>query len=686
MKNQIQSTIILFAVLILTACSTIEFSPGSYNSNVFDPSDALTPTTFSSEAEFNQFIETYSNRGYDSYDGGIIRSLGVPDITFAESATSSKAVAPPQPNDFSQTNNQVANVDEADIIKTDGNYIYTASGNTLFIVNAYPGEDAEVTTTLDFKNRIEGLFINNNHLAVFGDFNNQETLRKIGFLPSQSMTFLNIYDIKDKSNPELIKEFRFDGRFFRARMIGDYVYFITTTYISEGMPLPIVMEGTQITRIAPEHISILPIPYDNPQLNNIHAIKLSDPDSITSKSVAVEGSQNLYMSENNIYITHTEYIDEWELRNKILIEVVEPKLPAESKALIQKIKNADNDILSQYEKEQKIFNIISTYLNFHEDRDEIEDQIESKLKRKLDSYKHLEFTIIQKIAVDGSNINVETTGKVPGALNNQFSLDENNGILRVATTLNQRWSRFDQQRSESSNNVYTLNAELVQLGELTNLASGERIFSTRFIDDRLYMVTFRQTDPFFVIDLSNPSIIKELGQLKIPGFSRYLHPYDKDTIIGIGRDATDTGRTKGIKISLFNVKDVANPKEVANYISEQRYSQTSAEWEHKAFLFSKEKNLLVIPAYNYDWQNKENNYNGAMVFNIEADSIELRGLIDHSQDDEERYTPHVERSLYIEELLYTKSPSLLRINALDDLSKVKNVKLVSKKEGPIKIY
>ena len=673
----------MFAVLILTACSTIEFTPGSYNSNVFDPDDALTPTTFSSEAEFNQFIETYSTRGYDG--GGIIRSFGVPDMAFAESATSSKAIEP-QPTDFSTTNNQVANVDEADIIKTDGNYIYTASHNTLFIVKAYPGEDAEVTTTLDFKNRIEGLFINDNHLAVFGEFNNQETLRKIGILPSQSMTFLNIYNIEDKSNPELIKEFRFDGRFFRARMIGDYVYFITTTYLSSGTPLPIVMEGTQVTRIAPEHISILPIPYDNPQLNNIHAIKLSNPDTITSKSVAVEGSQNMYMSENNIYITHTEYIDEWELRNKILVEVVEPKLPLESKALIQKIKNADNDLLSQYEKEQKIFNIISTYLNYHADRDEIEDQIESKLKRKLDSYEHREFTIIQKIAVDKGDINVETTGKVPGALNNQFSLDENKGILRIATTLNQRWSRFDNQQSQSTNNVYTLDANLKQLGELTDLAEGERIFSTRFIGDRLYMVTFRQVDPFFVIDLSTPTNIRELGQLKIPGFSRYLHPYDDNTIIGIGRDATDTGRTKGIKISLFNVKDVANPKEVAQYVSEQRYSQTSAEWEHKAFLFSKEKNLLVIPAYNYDWQNEENNYNGAMVFNIEADSIELRGLIDHSQDDQERYTPHVERSLYIEELLYTKSPSLLRINKLEDLEKVKNIKLTRNKEGPIKIF
>ncbi|MDA1197091.1 MAG: beta-propeller domain-containing protein [Nanoarchaeota archaeon] len=685
MKNQLYA-IIAFTLLVLTACSPIEFSQGSYDSKVFDPEIKLTPITLNSEAEFNQFIETYATPRYDSYDGGIIQSIGTPDSAIAESTLSVKSVAPAKPTDFSQTNNQVLSVDEADIIKTDGNYIYTASGTTLFIVRAYPGADAEITSRIDFKDNLEGLFINANHLAVFGNFNNVQTLRKVGIMPNQAMTFLNIYNIEDKANPELIKEFRFDGRFFRARMIEDYLYFITTTYLSSRTPPPIVMEGTQITRIAPTDISIMPIPYDNPQLNNIHAIKLSNPDEITSKAIAVEGSQNMYMSESNIYLTHTEYIDEWKLRNKIVIELIEPKLPLESKQLIQKIKNADNDLLAQYEKEQKIFEIISNYLNYHEAREELEDEIESKLKRKLESYKHLEFTIIQKIGVDGGNINIETTGKVPGSLNNQFSLDENNGILRIATTLNQRGSRFQNQRSESTNNVYTLDKNLNRIGELTDLAEGERIFSTRFIGDRVYMVTFRQTDPFFVIDLSTPQNIKELGQLKIPGFSRYLHPYDKDTIIGIGRDATDTGRTKGIKISLFNVKDVANPKEVAQYVSEERYSQTSAEWEHKAFLFSKEKNLLVIPAYNYEWENKENNYNGAMVFNIEADNIELRGLIDHSQDSEEYYTPRVERSLYIEELLYTKSAGLLKINKLEDLNKVKNIKLTTEKEGPIKIY
>jgi len=205
------------------------------------------------------------------------------------------------------------------------------------------------------------------------------------------------------------------------------------------------------------------------------------------------------------------------------------------------------------------------------------------------------------------------------------------------------------------------------------------------------MVTFRQVDPFFVIDLNDPTDITELGQLKIPGFSRYLHPYDENTLIGIGQDATETGRTTGLKISLFDVSDFANPKEIAKYVTEERYADSTALYEHKAFLFSKDKELLVIPAHNYDyrwdWEDGSGNeaaYNGAFVFHITKDEIELRGLIDHSKSmaaDQYYWGSLVQRSLYIEDLLYTKSPNLLRINEIDDLSSVKDVTLETSEPG-----
>jgi len=126
---------------------------------------------------------------------------------------------------------------------------------------------------------------------------------------------------------------------------------------------------------------------------------------------------------------------------------------------------------------------------------------------------------------------------------------------------------------------------------------------------------------------------------------------------------------------LFDVSDVANPEEVAQYVTDERYVQSSAMYEHKAFLFSKDKELLVIPVYSYDYSDKGESYNGAFVFKIKQDEIKLRGLIDHSSATEYYWQPAVERSLYIEDMLYTKSSKLLRINALDDLHKVKNIEL-----------
>ena len=444
-------------------------------------------------------------------------------------------------------------------------------------------------------------------------------------------------------------------------------------------------------------IAYFDIPYQSPEFTSIHALKLDNPDELNSKTLVVEGSQNLYMSEDNIYLSYTEYINEWEIRNKLLISMMMGRLTEADKKIVEKIKTTDDEVLSQQEKESKILSIIQSYMQYlpQDEQEAIEDELQELLQEELEQYDSFEYTILHRISADHGDVEVEATGKVPGHIINQFSMDEFGGILRIATTESQRWSTFAEKRApeqvtESVNNIYTLNQELEIIDSLTGLAEGEQIYSTRFMGERLYMVTFRQVDPFFVIDLSNPDNIKELGKLKIPGFSRYLHPYDENTIIGIGRQATETGRTQGLKISLFDVSDVEHPAEIAKWVSEERYASSTAEYEHKAFLFSKEKELLVIPAYNYkyrgDGNQDETSYNGAMVFKITKDDIEMRGIIDHSLGKAEYYSPQVERSLYIEELLYTKSLTLLRINKLDDLGKVKNIELAEGSSGPYPVY
>jgi len=496
------------------------------------------------------------------------------------------------------------------------------------------------------------------------------------------MSFFNIYDMSNRANPKLEKEFKFEGNYFNARMKDNFVYFVVMNQpVFRPEPMPLIFEGTEKRAMRISDIHYFNIPYNNPQLVTVHAIDIKEAENTDSESVAVEYGQNLYMSHQNIYITYTKFINEWELRQDIMKDLLEPFLTLADRQLIEKIKAADDDLLSKAEKDSKILQIHMSYLNLlsQKEQDELQDKAESLLEKKLEEYKHLEFTVINKIEVSDGIITVADSGKVPGHLINQFSMDEKDGLLRIATTISPRWSI--KQRTDSSNNVYALDENMKIVGELEGLAETEQIYSTRFIDDRLYMVTFRQVDPFFVIDLSNPRNIRELGQLKIPGFSRYLHPYDKDTIIGIGQDATETGRVKGLKISLFDVSDVENPEEIANYVTEERYAYSTALYEHKAFLFDREKELLVIPAYSYE---KDSSYNGAFVFRIAKDDIELRGLIDHSKGSSPYYQPQVERSLYIEELLYTKSPGLLRINEIDDLSSVKDIQL--KGSSKIDVY
>ena len=218
---------------------------------------------------------------------------------------------------------------------------------------------------------------------------------------------------------------------------------------------------------------------------------------------------------------------------------------------------------------------------------------------------------------------------------------------------------------------------------MEDLAPGERIFSARFIGDRLYLVTFVQVDPLFVIDLSKPWSPRVLGELKIPGVSDYLHPYDEDHLIGVGRSTHDTvgrGGFKGIKVSLFDVSDVHDPRERATYEVGDSGSSTSVTYDHKAFLFDKKRKLLVLPATLRESRNTV--WSGALVLRVTEKSIRERGRISHT-DTREKYLNHavaIQRSLYIDDVLYTISPSMIMANDLQNLKKLRWIKLPFEEE------
>ena len=526
---------------------------------------------------------------------------------------------------------------------------------------------------------------------MFGYARDNDLFQKYGISSYSSMTFMNIYDISKKDEPLLLKNYTFEGSYFSARMIDDDVHLVLRNHpiYRDVFPTPLIIEGSMdsIRSVPVDRISYFPISYRNPELVVVHSFSLDDLGSLNSEAVTVDYANSIYMSNNNLYIVSDQYISEYELGQDVLKELAHPLLSRTELGLIGKIKQTDNDVLSQQEKESKIMGVYYAFLETldYEAQEKFQDDIESETKKRVDAIDYFEYSVIHRLEIDGAKVSFKATGKVPGRIVNQFSLDEFDNNLRIATTISPRWSQFDDSRRTSTNSLWVLNNDLAVVGEMSDLAEDERIYSTRFVGDRLYMVTFRQVDPFFVIDLSNPQDPKVLGELKIPGFSKYLHPYDANHIIGIGQEATDTGRTTGLKISLFDVTDVSNPIEVAKYVTEERYVSSTALYEHKAFLFSKEKNLLVIPAFNHNYQENGEVYNGAFVFNISTEAIELRGLVDHSKGSAVSYGAKVQRSLYIDNLLYTLSPGLLRINALSDLHGVKDVDL-EKTNSKIPVY
>ncbi len=303
-----------------------------------------------------------------------------------------------------------------------------------------------------------------------------------------------------------------------------------------------------------------------------------------------------------------------------------------------------------------------------------------------------EWSTIHRVAIDGGSVAYACSFRVPGTILNQFSMDEYNGYLRVATTI----GHVSAGGSSSQNNVYVADAGLNPVGKLEGLAPGEQIHSARFMGDRAYLVTFKKIDPLFVIDLSNPRAPRVLGYLKVPGYSDYLHPYDATHVIGVGKDAVDMGDFawyQGLKVSLFDVSDVEHPTEVATYGIGDRGTDSEALRDHKAFLFIPERSLVVLPVQLYEVNRTqypgevppstygEFVWQGAYVLSVTLDGIELKGRVTHGMDSGGYGYPDgggakaIRRSLYIEDVLYTVSLSTVRMNGLGDLSDLGGVAL-----------
>lgn len=626
---------------------------------------------------------------------------------------------------FSGTNIQVAGVDESDIVKTDGEYIYSLKDQNIVIVKARPEVDMEVVATVLLDATPQELYIKENKLIVFGY--NQGSIGKMPadsiIRPNFSGTFLSFYDITNPSSPILTRRLDFDGNYSSSRLIDNSLYFITANYNFYPLDneLPRVFENGQVISGQSNTDKYLypSVYYINSgaglNATTVSVFDLNDLQApINSQVFLIPAGETIYASRQSLYIAYTKYISEYQLQMAVAREILAPLFSEKERQRIEQIEKIDTSILSEEEKLSKINQVIEGYINrlSNEEQKIMSENIQTEFNRRHPQVAdELEKTVIHKISFSDQGLQYVASGEVTGRLLNQFSLDEYQGNLRLATTRSQRWFgpiffapateavvsnpptdsiniTNPVQPTDSINNVYVLDDSLRTIGRVENLAPGERIYSARFMGVRSYLVTFKQTDPLFVIDLSDPTQPAVLGQLKIPGFSNYLHPYDDTTLIGIGKEAIDKGSqgvdVLGIKISLFDVKNPVAPQELASVILGGRGSDSSALYDHKAVLFSKEKNLLVLPVSltsknNSDYQI---DFQGSVVFNINESQLSERGRVAFRLPNQFNYQNDyiddtVRRNLYIDNSLFSLSSASLKVSQLDTLSLIKNLDIHS---------
>lgn len=601
---------------------------------------------------FNDDYRSYNKRNYDTF--GITSEIEPQNIDSLKSESNTQLEST---REYSTTNIQVENVDEADITKTDGDYIYSLSENNVIITDVREPEQSKIVAKISdgTSNTVpEDLILYNNKLIVIY----QKIKSNFSFYTkynSTNTTYVGVYDISNKEKPLKVKNFEIEQPYYTSRCIEGRLYVISTGKLrteNDNVVTYYKEDGKKIDK----------------EYNNIYKIKDLDTNSITILSMldlnnleqAVQVNsylmdvQNAYISENNMYLLDEKY-------------------EGGSSYSLPKI----SDIFGL----KGLLGVFNTEDNYN------------NTKRGY-------YTNIYKFSLEqNGSIKFANKSKEKGKTINQFSIDEYNDNLRVAIN------------SNDGSKIVVYDNNMKKIGETENLAEGENMYSSRFMGNRAYLVTYKTIDPLYVIDLSNPYEPEVLGELKIPGYSTYLHPYDENHIIGIGMQTEEkvnrnsngkvistTATITGMKMALFDVTDVNMPVQMSETIIGDSRTTSAILNNHKALLFSKEKQLLAIPVNNYkedfkvittsdEYESIIENYNsfqepyvseGYFVYNINlTEGFSLKGTIIHPNKKESKYSYNTNsrllRGLYIDDNLYTISEDYIKINKLDNLEEIKQI-------------
>jgi inhibitor of cysteine peptidase len=535
-------------------------------------------------------------------------------------------------SNFSETNNQVQGVDEGDIVKTDGSYIYQLTDRRLLITVANPVKEMKVVSSTSFKENMQPhhLFLQKDKLLVIGNswspahFQGDKQESIASTMPVDGTTVALLYDISDKAKPSLLRHVELEGQYVTSRKIDSNVYLISNLYPNYWMleqggnpdlrpRVKDSLTGDETTPLPIENIKYFP-QSQSPNYTLLTAMNMDDPKASLNVQSYLGRGDKVYMSKKNLYVAVEKYN---------------------------------------------------------------EDAMKSSTSSNTEIY---------KFSVSDGKIEYASSGHVEGRALNQFSMDEHKGYFRIATTKGAVWNSD----SPSSNALYILDENMKNVGEVTNLARGEQIYSVRFMGDKAYMVTFKQVDPLFVIDTADPKAPKVLGELKIPGFSTYLHPIDEHHLIGFGFDTKVVDDDKaaneeprivrqGMKVSLFNITDFQHPKETDTEIIGGAGTHSYLLDDHKALLHEPSRNLYGFPISVYHEKEEgrhelDFDYQGALLYEITPEKgivlkSQLKEEENKSKEYYEQWEDQIQRLLYIDNQLYTVSHKRVTAYSLDDLKK-----------------
>ena len=535
----------------------------------------------------------------------------MPGATASDNMNSQNGASKNEADDFSNTTEQVEGVAEADIVKTDGKYIYYLLGNELYIFKADGANSTLISKTV----------LKNEKYDSYGDMLLKDDrlilLQTNDYTKECNFVAVIIYDVSDPTNPKEIAVSKQEGWYNSSRMVGDYIYLISNCDI------------------------------------NIDKIDKDDPGTFVPKTETngvceAVPADSIYRYEEENYTSQYTVIGAFNYKDGALSDTA------------SLLGGTDNIYCSQG-------NIILANSTYNRNATEEETYSQSN-------------TTVSRLEIRDGKIEYKTTGEIEGTLENQFFIDEHKGYFRFVTTATiatEKRQKFDNTNSEiisysseTSARLTVLDSELKKTGEIKDLAQGERVYSVRFMGDIAYFVTFRQTDPLFSADLSDPKNPKILGKLKIPGFSEYMYPYGDGKLLGFGMDADErTGRTTYLKLSMFDITDPANVTEQDKTVIEG-YNYSTALDNHKSMLVSSAKNLIGFAA--------QDNYGGIkyMIYEHKDGAFNRKAVLELAHESPEEVYKYYDaiRGLFINDSFYLVSDAGLQVFDIDTFLQTQLIK------------